>query len=153
MLKFYNKQVVFQEVPNEISVSFSIAGCPHNCPGCSWKTAVQSLIEHKLTDEYYCGVLNQYRGLASCVLFYGGEWDEDLIHKLRLAQDMGYKTCLYTGLNYEKVNPEIIKHLDYIKVGPYVAALGGLSSPTTNQKLINLKTNEILNHYMVRKSA
>lgn len=63
---------------------------------------------------------------------------------------MNYKTCLYTGLTFEKVDKEIIDNLDYIKVGPYIAALGGLDSPKTNQKLINLKTNEIMNHYMIR---
>lgn len=151
MLKFYNKQVVFQEVPNEISVSFSVAGCRLNCPGCSWKTAVLSMMEKELSDEYYCKVLKDYQGLASCVLFYGGEWEsEDLIHKLQIAKQMGYKTCLYTGLNLEKVKPEIVSELNYIKVGPYIASLGGLNSPTTNQRLINLDTNEVLNHYMVK---
>lgn len=151
MLKFYSKQVVFQEVPNEISISFSIAGCPLKCPGCSWKTAVSSMLEKQLTDEYYYKALEEYKNLASCVLFYGGEWDkQDLIHKLQIAKSMNYKTCLYTGLTFEKVDKEIIDNLDYIKVGPYIAALGGLDSPKTNQKLINLKTNEIMNHYMIR---
>lgn len=153
MLKFYSKQVVFQEVPNEISISFSIAGCPLKCPGCSWKTAVSSMLEKQLTDEYYYKALEEYKNLASCVLFYGGEWDkQDLIHKLRIAKSMNYKTCLYTGLTFEKVDKEIIDNLDYIKVGPYIAALGGLDSPKTNQKLINLKTNEIMNHYMIHNA-
>jgi anaerobic ribonucleoside-triphosphate reductase activating protein len=153
MLKFYSKQVVFQEVPNEISISFSIAGCPLKCPGCSWKTAVSSMLEKQLTDEYYYKALEEYKNLASCVLFYGGEWDkQDLIHKLQIAKSMNYKTCLYTGLTFEKVDKEIIDNLDYIKVGPYIAALGGLDSPKTNQKLINLKTNEIMNHYMIHNA-
>lgn len=153
MLKFYSKQVVFQEVPNEISISFSIAGCPLKCPGCSWKTAVSSMLEKQLTDEYYYKALEEYTNLASCVLFYGGEWDkQDLIHKLQIAKSMNYKTCLYTGLTFKKVDKEIIDNLDYIKVGPYIAALGGLDSPKTNQKLINLKTNEIMNHYMIHNA-
>lgn len=153
MLKFYSKQVVFQEVPNEISISFSIAGCPLKCPGCSWKTAVSSMLEKQLTDEYYYKALEEYTNLVSCVLFYGGEWDkQDLIHKLQIAKSMNYKTCLYTGLTFEKVDKEIIDNLDYIKVGPYIAALGGLDSPKTNQKLINLKTNEIMNHYMIHNA-
>lgn len=61
MLKFYSKQVVFQEVPNEISISFSIAGCPLKCPGCSWKTAVSSMLEKQLTDEYYYKALEEYK--------------------------------------------------------------------------------------------
>lgn len=153
MLKFYSKQVVFQEVPNEISVSFSIAGCPLKCPGCSWKTAISSMIEKELTDEYYCKALREYKNLASCVLFYGGEWDkQDLINKLKIAKSLGYKTCLYTGLIFEKVDKDIIQELNYIKTGPYIASLGGLDSPTTNQRLVNLETNEVLNHYMVRNA-
>lgn len=151
MLKYYTKQVVFQEVPNEISVSFSIAGCPNNCKGCSWKNAIQFLKEKELTDEYYYDILQQYKNLASCILFLGGEWDSpDLVNKLRTAQEQGYKTCLYTGLDLGKVKPEIMKHLDYIKVGPYIANLGGLSERTTNQKFINVKTGEIMNHYFVK---
>ena len=60
---------------------------------------------------------------------------------------MGYKTCLYTG--EEEVSPEILEHLTYIKTGPWIQELGGLSSPSTNQMFKEVKTNSILNHLFI----
>ena len=40
-LHYTTEQITFQEVPNEISLSFLIAGCPLRCKGChsaySWR--------------------------------------------------------------------------------------------------------------------
>ena len=33
-MRYYDKQVVFQEVPNEISLAYSITGCKVGCKGC-----------------------------------------------------------------------------------------------------------------------
>ena len=121
-LSFYTKNIFFQEVPNEISLSFSIAGCKNNCKNCSWKNL--NYKEHLLTDSLYNSLLNKYKGLASCVLFLGGEWNpRALVKALKQAKTKGYKTCLYTGLN--DVSDEIKANLDYLKVGPYVEELGG----------------------------
>lgn len=151
-LKYYTKQVVFQEVPDEVSLSFSIAGCPHNCNGCSWKNTLSSLSTTELTDEKYEKMLNHYKGLATCVLFLGGEWNkEDLQKKLSLAKSFGFKTCLYTGLEMNQIDESILTDLDYIKVGPYVEQLGGLCSKNTNQKFIDLKNKEVLNNRFIRE--
>ena len=152
MLKFYNRQVVFQEVPNEISVSFSLAGCKQNCPGCSWKEAVKHLSEQNLTDDYYYKTLDKYKNLASCILFFGGEWNQsELAKRLKEAKNAGYKTCLYTGVEKPQLQNEVIQELDYLKTGRYVEKLGALNSPYTNQKFINVKTGESLNHYFRQK--
>lgn len=76
----------------------------------------------------------------------GGEWEPDgLIERLKVVQSFGFKTALYTGL--DEIPVSIQAHLNYLKLGPYVAELGGLSSARSNQRLINLKTNELMNHY------
>ena len=147
---FYSKNIVFQEVPNEISLSFSIAGCPNNCKNCSWKNCDKK--ESLLDKDLYLSFLNKYKSLATCVLFLGGEWvKETLIDFLKTAKDYGYKTCLYTGKN--DVSNEIKEQLDYLKVGPYIEELGGLASEKTNQKFIDLKTNKILNKYFINRGA
>ena len=77
----------------------------------------------------------------------GGEWESDLVNKIKLCNDYGLKTALYTGLNLDEVessNKELLSVLSYIKVGRWIEELGGLSSITTNQRLINLKTNEVV---------
>ena len=127
-LYFYTKNIVFQEVPNEVSLSFSIAGCPNGCKNCSWNNL--ELKPKQLTDELYNKLLKKYKGYASCVLFLGGEWNQDaLINDLKQAKNAGYKTCLYTGK--EDVSNEIKQQLDYLKVGPYVESRGGLNNPNT----------------------
>ena len=87
--------------------------------------------------------------MISCVLFMGGEWEEeDLINKLKTAEDNGLNTCLYTGM--EDVSNEIKNHLTWLKTGPWIAELGGLDSSETNQKFIEVKTNKLLNHYFIK---
>ena len=88
--------------------------------------------------------------MISCVLFMGGEWEEeDLIKKLKIAEDNGLNTCLYTGM--EDVSDEIKNHLTWLKTGAWIAELGGLDNPKTNQKFIEVKTNKLLNHYFVKQ--
>lgn len=149
-LYFYTKDVVFQEVPNEISLAFSIAGCKNNCKNCSWKFLEST--KKELTDDLYQSLLEKYKGTVSCILFLGGEWNEDnLISKLKLAKQNGFKTCLYTGQN--DVSSSIKTNLDYLKIGPYVEELGGLDSPKTNQKFFDLVHNKILNNYFIHQEA
>ena len=33
-LKYLNTQIVFQEIPDEISLAINITQCPNNCKGC-----------------------------------------------------------------------------------------------------------------------
>lgn len=136
-----------QEIPNEISLVFSIIGCQLNCKGCHSKHLWDTNKGKDLTDGIFIGLLNKYKGNISCVLFMGGEWEEDLINKLQIVKDIGIKTALYTGLSEKKVPQGLLTHLDYIKYGRWVEKLGGLKSPFTNQKLINLNTGENLNKY------
>lgn len=152
-MRYYTKDVVFQEVPNEISLSYSICGCPLNCDGCSWKSGLTVNSEEKeLTDIEFEIDLKKYKGLVSCVLFLGGEWEKDsLLDKLNIALKYGYKTCLYTGLELENIDKNILSKLDYIKTGRYIKELGGLNNPNTNQKFIDLKRNTLLNNLFLRR--
>jgi anaerobic ribonucleoside-triphosphate reductase activating protein len=75
----------------------------------------------------------------------GGEWyKEELINFLLIAKKLGLKTCLYTGL--EIVDNDIKNNLDFLKTGRWYKNLGGLKNINTNQKFINVKTNENLNY-------
>jgi len=148
-MHYHDFQVVFQEVPGEISLCFSISGCPLQCKGCHspylWKEGCGT----KLSEEHFNELLEQYKPLATCVLFMGGEWHKEvLIQKLKSAKEKGYKTCLYTGENL--VSDNIKNNLTWIKTGKWEQALGGLSSSTTNQKFIEVKTNKSLNHLFIK---
>ena len=141
-------QVVFQEVPGEISLCFSISGCSLRCSGCHSPLLWKEGIGKELTDAVFSEIVNRYKGFASCVLFMGGEWHlKKLVKNLKLARVEGYKTCLYTG--EEEINSEILEQLDWIKTGRWEKSLGGLDSIITNQKFKEVKTNRILNHLFI----
>ena len=153
-LKFTIEQIVWQEVPGEVSLAFLFSGCQLRCKGChsadTWKVG----LGQELTVEYLKGRLKRYTGLISCVLFMGGEWVPDELEKmLRAVAAAGLKTCLYTGLerdDLEAVSERIIPLLTYLKTGRWVMELGGLDSPATNQKFTDLRTGEVLNHLFVK---
>ena len=73
-LRFDREEIVWQEVPGEVSLAFLCSGCPLRCQGChssgSWKAGRGAV----LSEDYLRSRLQQYRGLISCVLFMGGEW-------------------------------------------------------------------------------
>ena len=144
MLRYSAEQVVFQEVPGEVALAYTITGCPVGCKGChsvdSWPVGSGE----QLTADYFAARLAQYRNLITCVLFLGGEWQpETLIARLQQARNAGLQTCLYTG--YDDVSLQIKQHLTYLKTGPWVASLGGLDSSSTNQKFYDLRTQQLLN--------
>ncbi|NER14697.1 anaerobic ribonucleoside-triphosphate reductase activating protein [Leptobacterium flavescens] len=145
----YSFQIALQEVPGEISLCFSISGCPLQCKGCHspflWKEGNGRL----LSSEWFESVLEQYDNLASCVLFMGGEWHkEELVRLLKLARKKSYKTCLYTG--EDRVPEEIRDQLTWIKTGKWVPSLGGLDSKVTNQRFTEVETNKTLNHLFIK---
>jgi anaerobic ribonucleoside-triphosphate reductase activating protein len=146
---YYNIQIVLQEVPGEISNCFSICGCTIRCKGCHspflWKEKNGQL----LTQALFKHTLEKYKGLASCVLFMGGEWHKkELIGYLDIAQKSGYKTCLYSGESH--IDKDILQQLTWLKTGKWVPELGGLDTTTTNQKFIDVTTNKILNHLFLK---
>ena len=133
---FYNTNIVLQEVPNEISICFNISGCQLNCPGCSWRNV--DMQPKELSRDYYLEILDQNVGLASCVVFMGGEWKRsELIWLLESARERGYKTCLYTGQN--SITLDLLRLLDYIKMGPWRPQKGGLNHKSTNQVFFKLE--------------
>ncbi|MEK2646637.1 anaerobic ribonucleoside-triphosphate reductase activating protein [Bdellovibrio sp. BCCA] len=144
-MNIYRYDIVFQEVPNHISLAFYVCGCPLRCPGCHSPELWTEKTGVPLTMSFYRTLLLQYQGKADCILFLGGEWhSRELVEFLKEARTADFKTALYTGL--DDVTTEIKSHLTFLKTGPWRAKLGGLSSPTTNQVFRDLTTNTVLNH-------
>ncbi len=137
--------VVFQEVPNEISLCFSITGCKVGCKGCHSTELWNENYGVALNNQNFIHWLNKYKNLITCVVFFGGEWQpSDLIEKLIIAKNFGIKTCLYSGRDHIDIN--ISQHLTFLKTGAWQAELGGLDSKTSNQVFRNVVTGEKLNY-------
>lgn len=138
-------RIVFQEVPNEVSILFQVTGCQVHCKGCHSQDLWNKKNGTNLSNDYFEERILKYKGLVTCVLFFGGEWFEDeLIEKFKIAKSYGLKTCLYSGENI--VSKDILKELDFVKFGPWMNERGGLNSTTTNQVFLDAKTGESLNH-------
>lgn len=134
MLKYLYCKELFAEIPEEITLGVSISGCTIHCKGCHSR----DLWEDKgiiLGMTEFQWLLNQHPGI-SCVLLLGGEHDIDGLIELFMYAHKRVKTAWYCGLDQiPKDKYGILNYLDYCKLGHYDQELGGLDSPTTNQRL------------------
>lgn len=141
MLKYLYSQIVTKEVPDEISLAFSITGCPVHCRDCHSPHTWDKEIGKELSIDELIFKLKENK-YVSCILFYGGEWEFDyLVTLLSLCRDLGYKTALYSGCTiewFELKYPDYCKYLDYIKVGRYDSVYGSLDYPSTNQRMYRI---------------
>lgn len=95
MLNIVEYDIVFQEVPTEVSLALTVAGCPLMCRGCSRADTWKKEKGTPLTDDFLAGLLESYKGLISCVLFMGGEWQPSaLLSALKQVRHSGLKTAL-----------------------------------------------------------
>lgn len=96
-----------------------------------------------MTEEMLTSLIGMYSSAITCFCFMGGDADPVEIQRLSTwikANYPGIKTAWYSG---REVLPEgfDIRVLDYIKLGPYKAELGGLKSPATNQALYRIESD------------
>jgi anaerobic ribonucleoside-triphosphate reductase activating protein len=140
-MNYYSYDIVFQEVPHEVSLCFTITGCKLQCKGCHSSYLWDENNGTELTVDNFHSLINRYNGFISCVLFMGGEWEPySLILFLNIARSYNLKTCLYTG--EDNILPEIRQSLTFLKTGKYIKELGGLGTSTTNQKFILISSGE-----------
>ncbi|MDR2423874.1 MAG: anaerobic ribonucleoside-triphosphate reductase activating protein [Prevotellaceae bacterium] len=139
MLRIANYDIVFREIPREVTLALNISGCPCRCPGCH-SPHLQNDVGETLTDDLLNSLMHTYGNAVTCVCFMGGDKAPEEI--LRLAQlirrqPTHLKTAWYSGRdNLPSAN--FIEHFDYIKLGRYIEQLGGLDAPNTNQKLYRI---------------
>lgn len=146
-MNFSYPQVVFQEVPNHISLAFSISGCSLGCKGCHSTETWDENFGTELTDEVFINWLNKYKGMVSNILFYGGEWEANrLTELLTIAKQHDFKTSLYTGLELPEINKNILANVTYIKTGKFIKSLGGITSEHSNQFFYDMENKLNLTH-------
>lgn len=132
MLKYQTTQIVFREVPDEITLAINISNCPIHCEGCH----SPELWEDKgtiLSKEIISKLIEQNKGIT-CISFMGGDSDPNEIQELakyiKTISDL--KVCWYSGKTI--IADFDYSIFDYIKTGRYIKGLGGLDSPNSNQK-------------------
>ena len=136
-LKYKETMIVFQEVPNEVSLAINVTGCPYHCIGCHsphlWEDAGTPLL------DTLASLIEHHHEYITCVAFMGGDHNlPELAAALAMVKTYRLKTCLYTGSDSFPPVP-VLRLLDYIKLGPYWENAGGLNSPTTNQRFFKVE--------------
>lgn len=137
MVKYYNAMVVFEEIPDEITLAINITNCPCHCKGCH----SEFLWEDKgilLTSEELDLLIDKNDGITT-VCFMGGDAEPEVINVLAeyVHEIRHLKVGWYSGRDsyYKNIN---LNYFDYIKLGHYDEDLGGLNKETTNQRLFKI---------------
>lgn len=135
MLKYVNYDIVFQEIPNETTLAINISNCPCHCKGCHSSYLAED-IGNPLDIEALIHLIEKNKGIT-CVAFMGGDSDPESVSMLAgIVKTNGLLTAWYSG---RQELPKDIKNFNFIKLGPYIEELGGLKSPTTNQRMYEVK--------------
>lgn len=150
-LKYVNYGVVFQEIPNEITLAINISNCPYKCEGCHSNYLWEDTGNY--VDDDIDKLLKKYDGMITCVCFMGGDQGiDDLINLLQMIQNKGIKTALYTGADDISIVSLAIPYLDFLKIGSYKQNLGGLNLKTTNQKFYKIQNSKLIDKtYLFQK--
>ena len=136
MLKYVNTGIVFQEIPDEVTLAINISNCPCRCPGCHSHYLWED-IGLPLNTDAIDAFINEYGRNITCIAFMGGDGDPkgvDMLAQYIHEEHPQYKVAWYSGR--VRITSAVNKtDFDYIKVGPYLKHLGPLKQPTTNQRL------------------
>ena len=135
MLKYVDTKVVFQEIPDEVTLAINISNCPCDCKGCH-SSYLANDVGEPLTVIDISKLIKKNKGI-SCVCFMGGDASPKTINSLATWIKSNYqelKVAWYSG-RIELSKDIKLRNFDYIKLGPYIEDLGPLNSKTTNQRL------------------
>ena len=117
MLKYVNYEVVFAEIPDEISLAINISNCPCKCPGCHSPYLAEDIGE-RLRYDNLISLIHKNKGITCLAK--------------QIKETTNLKVGWYSGMQI--LSTEInLKWFDFIKIGPYVEQLGPLNNPNTNQ--------------------
>ena len=140
MLKYYNYDIVFQEIPNEVTLAVNITNCPNRCKGCH-SPHLQKDIGEELNEERIISLMEKYAAAITCFCFMGGDGDPHRVAELANFIRFHYpetKTAWYSGCarlpeTFDSTN------FQYIKLGGYIEDLGNLKTEATNQHLFEIQ--------------
>lgn len=145
MLKYYNYDIVFQEIPNEVTLAVNITNCPNRCRGCH-SPHLQADIGEELNEDRIIAIIGKYASAITCFCFMGGDADTQQVVKLAGFVRIHYpemKLAWYSGCAKlpEKFDT---RSFQYIKLGGYVKELGNLKSDTSNQHLFQIQPDGVM---------
>ena len=136
MLKYVNTGIVFQAIPDEVTLAINISNCPCRCPGCH-SHYLWDDIGLPLNTDAIDAFVGEYGDDITCIAFMGGDSDPKGVQMLAEyihEEHPQFKVAWYSGRI--RIPAGVKKsEFDYIKIGPFIKHLGPLKEPTTNQRL------------------
>lgn len=151
MLKYTDYDIVFQEIPNEVTLAINLSNCPHRCKGCH-SPQLQHDLGKELNDSSLFKLVSRYGTAITCICFMGGDATPDEVCQLAtfVHKQWGgnFKTAWYSGYNNLPENTSI-HCFNFIKLGAFVESLGGLNRRTTNQRLYRVDNDEMIDITML----
>lgn len=138
MLRYVSHDIVYQEIPDHITLAINISGCPNGCVGCHSPHLMDD-VGQELSFDVLLDLVTCYRSAITCVCFMGGDSDPQRIWELasgikQLNESLAVAWYSGCSVQVEDMNDRY-DCFDYLKFGPYIHELGGLDSKTTNQRL------------------
>ena len=141
MLKFDTYNVVFQEVPGEVTLAINLSNCPNSCKGCHSKHLQQDIGE-ELTDELLQTMIEKYAQAITCVCFMGGDASPHEVNRLATIIKTNLsgrlKVAWYSGKDSLPLDFSVLP-FNFIKLGSYIETYGGLTSEHTNQRFYEVQ--------------
>ncbi|MDR1601798.1 MAG: anaerobic ribonucleoside-triphosphate reductase activating protein [Tannerella sp.] len=146
MLRYVNFDIVFQEIPGEVTLAVNLSNCPNRCKGCH-SPHLQGDAGETLDEKTLFAWLETYGNAITCVCFMGGDAEPREVCRLagfvRRQKDGNIKTGWYSGKAAMPAGISL-SDFDYIKLGAYIEDLGGLNAPTTNQRFYRIEKGEMI---------
>jgi anaerobic ribonucleoside-triphosphate reductase activating protein len=144
-LKFASYDIVFQEIPDEVTLAVNITNCPNRCKGCH-SPHLQEDAGETLDENVLSAWLEKYGNAITCVCFMGGDAEPREVGKLAdfiRKKNGSVKTAWYSGRAAlpAGISPS---NFDYIKLGAYIKELGGLNAPSTNQRFYRIENGVMI---------
>ena len=68
MVKYHNFDVVFAEIPDEVTLAINLTNCPNRCPGCH-SPHLRADGGEPLDDGGLLALLGKYARSVTCVCF------------------------------------------------------------------------------------
>ena len=141
MIKYKDSHIVFEEIPDRVSLAVNITNCQNNCIGChSPELRLNSGVE--LSEDEIDRLIKSNYGI-DCFLFMGeGKDQKRLLEIVRyIKETYSIKIAIYSGR--DSVESDFYRLFDYVKVGGYKEEYGPLNKETTNQRLYEIVGDEI----------
>lgn len=156
--------ITYPDINNGLGcrVTLWISGCTHKCKGCQNECSWSYNIGETFTTETYKKIYNILKlPYISGLTLSGGDplnQSEEVLNEIlnlvkKLKTDFPNKNIwVYTGFTYNELKGlqlEILKYCDILVDGRFINSKKDITLAfrgSTNQNIINLKTNQIINN-------